>query len=90
MREILLIILTQSQNVRVDLRDVREPRVKMVCTVVVSNRWNNIRESQHNDDAFNIILDFLNKNTPAISGQNIVERIPQQPLAGTRGFFFKI
>ena len=81
----LLIILTQSQNVRVDLRDVREPRVKMVCTVVVSNRWDNIRESQHNDDAFNIILDFLNKNTPAISGQNIVKRISQQPLA--RGFF---
>ena len=81
-----MIILTQSQNVRVDLRDVREPRVKMVCTVVVSNRWDDIRQSDHNDDAFSSILEFINQNTPAISGQNVVERISQQPL-GTRGFF---
>ena len=86
MRDILLIILTQSQNVRVDLRDVREPRVKKVCTVVVSSRWDDIRESDHNDKAFSVILEFLNQNTPAISSQNIVELISQKPLGGTQGF----
>ena len=89
MREILLIILTQSQNVRVDLRDVREPRVKKVCTLLVSNRWDNITESDHNLKTINIILEFLNQNilttTNTSSDRNILERSREEPRGLTRG-----
>ena len=88
MREILLIILTQSQNVRVDLRDVREPRVKKVCTLLVSNRWDSITESDHNLKTINIILEFLNQNTfttTTSSDRNILERSREEPRGATRG-----
>ena len=58
-KDIILVLLTQNKNVRVDKEDVRDSRVKKIFPILVNNRWDSIAENGTNQKCFDEILRFL-------------------------------
>ena len=58
-----MVIFTPNSNMKVDIEDVRDFRVKEILCLQISKTWDNITKSQANEETFNLILEFIKRNT---------------------------
>ena len=58
-----MVIFTPNSNMKVDIEDVRDFRVKEILSLQISKTWDNITKSQANEETFNLILEFIKRNT---------------------------
>ena len=56
-----MIILTQSANLRVNIADIRDGRVKAISYFIIDGRWRNVTEDEPNDTNYMEIIENLRK-----------------------------
>ena len=56
-----MIILTQSPNLRLNISDIRDNRVKAISYFTIDGRWRNVTEDEPNDTNYMKIIEYLRK-----------------------------
>ena len=60
-QEIILIILTQNANLRLNISDIRDTRVKAISYFIIDKIWRNVTAAEPNDTNYMKIIEYLRK-----------------------------
>ena len=56
-----MIILTQSANLRLNISDIRDNRVKAISYFIIDRRWGNVTADEPNETNYMKIIQYLRK-----------------------------